>query len=1250
MAHPAIAAALEVFGDGSDDDDEDDDECRDPAIAAAMQVRAPMARRDVCARARYQKLKKTKHTIPDHARRRIDDLNSKATRSHEQVATDARKAPKHTRSWLPGAILAVCWSVARTCLRGASRAAWRMRRRRGVKRKLCPHAADPNQRSTSSIAEDREASKTYIQALRDAVCDVALQHQSRCLHELPAQPLESAVLEVSFDETEVRVSTPHKFRFARKVKVTQTEIPIMVTHGTLSWGPGSADVPIFFPARGLAEKTAVGMLDHLSKYLVTACGGTDALAAKVSLLVLILVSDAAKANRLLAHFLSSKLSDNTAMLHTLCFMHQVSLSVGAVCGALKILGPVFCGCNLLMRSKWQASVSAALRRWVSKLRHTDADPDEADGKYARELLKLLEWDEESLNDDDLRRRSTSKGSRVDERLVLVNFMTSSFQSTRLEHRCGFGCCRGGLDESKDKLHSYIMDVLFSRYPGIPAVNRWTKLFPSLAWWTVAMHMQGLITSLWGKIYGFSAGGEREDELVQDLLEPEGDDVQRALNRARATKVWNWLRHPLTRHELMISCLVLRPCMSFMGYLFRSEAGAASHSVTALMPAGNPAARTLRHLVSMLLDLNNDFWFLYSSGGWTEAKLQLGLDNICRLVGALWWRITYRLLQYPWRLWLAVDPNENQASRALRVDRLTSACDSCLDKHFTLKVKRRIHSASDMLELDAPLARSVRRAFEKCRATNILSETRFARIASQLWVSKKGRSSAMSTVSSKNLLAEMKSQHTLAKVQWNRKHGKPDHADLEAPLVPPQRSAKACSAWHVYMAEMRSKGHDMKAISEAWKHVRADEHARLKERADKLRKEVETADGTTAQAEDPLRCFAQETPYGMGDATHPMRQSFVEQLQDAKAVAEHSSRWKQITGPLARPSVIPDVDASRPRLCGEIYGPGRCQEDFSAEERIVFSTWLKLLASLARHAQTQKSLPVYVFKNAATEMVLLSIFCLFKNPDAHCFFALELDGGGEVQVGSELLLREGGDPDYGGLSIWPEADVAVHMCRAEGPRSVLQAVYTTQRGEPFADGRAPVVLRVTSLKEVEEPQARRAAKEPDELTLALRAARRTSLGPRRRRPTAGRHAGEAGGREDEPIGEDEDGVEQGSQSGGEDVLVLDHDLEEEWGAAAEAAAAAAGGAPAGVVLHAPERKPNGAIFVGDQHIGRVSAVHSGTRSRLFCYCKLHQCYKAIAFSRNPHMSGAAKWVAAGLRADVQTKAQHEALFLDMVLQP
>ena len=297
------------------------------------------------------------------------------------------------------------------------------------------------------------------------------------------------------------------------------------------------------------------------------------------------------------------------------------------------------------------------------------------------------------------------------------------------HHCkDIACCFRGTETARERLHDLIMEVFITRLPPIPALNRWTKLYPAIAWWTVGLHMSGLLKHVWGHLHGFTIeNADAQQEVLVDLLVPEDDEVQRRMHAARALKTWNWIRHWATPVEAMMCCIVLRPCMSFMGFLFRSEANAAPHSATVLLKPQNPVNRLIDFLLRMLNDLDNTFWQLMAyPDGWSEFKLQLAVDAMLRMVGSLWWRLVYRLARWPWLLYRIVDRGTPGVERATLRTAMFRDCDGCLDK-LTAKIAGLPGAEDNLSDLDSPLSTSVRKAFEKCRATNIISETRFARI-------------------------------------------------------------------------------------------------------------------------------------------------------------------------------------------------------------------------------------------------------------------------------------------------------------------------------------------------------------------------------------------------------------------------------------------------------------------------------------------------------------------------------------------
>eukprot|EP00971_Amphidinium_carterae_P325188 6455318-Amphidinium_carterae.2 len=61
---------------------------------------------------------------------------------------------------------------------------------------------------------------------------------------------------------------------------------------------------------------------------------------------------------------------------------------------------------------------------------------------------------------------------------------------------------------------------------------------------------------------------------------------------------------------------------------------------------------------------------------------------------------------------------------------------------------------------------------------------------------------------------------------------------------------------------------------------------------------------------------------------------------------------------------------------------------------------------------------------------------------------------------------------------------------------------------------------------------------------------------------------------------------------------------------------------------------GQVSFGGRILGRVSYLHSNGRSRMFVYCRLHQCKKCFGENSNPFESGAIKWLQAGLNQSSQ----------------
>ena len=485
---PSISDAMSIFGPLHVP--ESGASAADPAIVAALAVSlktcaasCALVRVRICSKARYGKLKKKSLKVPKHVREKVSLANRKACRATEHIILDA-KAPKHTRSsikgWLPRSVLQSCFAPRADSKRSSTRAAIRMRRHRGSillpkMRSMC----SPLARSVTAHADQTSSSTSYIQSLRNATSNIILRHQHDKIHGLPERPDESAVLELSLDETEIRLceGIELKLEKRRRTRYMHNVASVQVTHGTLDY-PGEEEIPVLFPARVLSEKTADAQLETILQCLNQCFGSLDHIIAKVWFLILVIVSDAATTNKKSFRRLGLCLGE-CALLHSLCAMHQVSMAVGSCTVPVRVIGPMFCGCNLIRRGHWQAHTVKVLESLIGDERYFKVDfldeEEVADGKFLASLLDLLEWDDCMLPSGDLQRRSRAAQARRLARHKLARFLTSDVRKgTTMRHRCKFGCCTD-LANSRDKLWDLLMEIFITELPPVPALNQWTKL-------------------------------------------------------------------------------------------------------------------------------------------------------------------------------------------------------------------------------------------------------------------------------------------------------------------------------------------------------------------------------------------------------------------------------------------------------------------------------------------------------------------------------------------------------------------------------------------------------------------------------------------------------------------------------------------------------------------------------------------------------------------------------------------------------
>lgn len=448
---------------------------------------------------RIAKLKKAKQRVRPRVQKHINQFNATVTRHRERVDLDAgpgRSLKQMYNKLTPVGILRCCWSQDVQNKASMSQAAKRMRKRRAVypKRLNKRRRADPTSRSVTAVADYCKASTTYVGKVRNAVSDLILERERSLLQEVCG--VDHAICEIAFDETEQTIARHRQLVINGKAKVKRCirVVPVMVTHATLTLclQTGAEVLPITMAPAVLRDTRASTIWQAISDKLPIKLAS---IREKAGVLVIVMCSDSAKACHAVYRILASTRQACQAWsLHAVCMLHQLSLCVNACFGPLNIIGPVFCGSTLMRKSSVQESLSKRLDDFIAANLEIEAfaPPLQRDQEYAAAVMKLLEW---TRIEGDAVQVSSARCRLRRSFAALCKFLTSPWDGDRLVHHCPLGCCRDEA-ESRQKLRDLFDDILLCRLPPVPACNRWTKLYPAVAWWTVSCLICNVIPRLW----------------------------------------------------------------------------------------------------------------------------------------------------------------------------------------------------------------------------------------------------------------------------------------------------------------------------------------------------------------------------------------------------------------------------------------------------------------------------------------------------------------------------------------------------------------------------------------------------------------------------------------------------------------------------------------------------------------------------------------------------------------------------------
>lgn len=367
-----------------------------------------------------------------------------AIRTTDEIQTRAvsdvsplRKGRGSHRRWLPNAVLRCCFGNSRG-----------------------PASATGLHAAARTVAQWMRGSHTHVQRVRNCVAETVLSTFEQGLTSAVAAAAPFVVLQVSFDETKEDL---------RCENTTGTHHVLMCqAYLAMQTQEGWTERPIVCPTTVIASTSAEHILSALLHRLPFMLDFCDS-----SRYVMILNSDSAKSNiRLARHMEALTERKPFAVLHSRCQMHMACAGIVMELKYLDLTSSAFCATLQLHDGARVRSLRDVTREYVrSKLRLVFQEDESFEGNRSLHE-KIMNLIVSQSDDPDVPPGCQTK--RRNAARELVKLLPGDWSSSEIVHFCPLGCCDSP-DSAADKIASAIDDLLLSRRPCVPSLNRWTRL-------------------------------------------------------------------------------------------------------------------------------------------------------------------------------------------------------------------------------------------------------------------------------------------------------------------------------------------------------------------------------------------------------------------------------------------------------------------------------------------------------------------------------------------------------------------------------------------------------------------------------------------------------------------------------------------------------------------------------------------------------------------------------------------------------
>ena len=508
-------------------------------------------------------------------------------------------------------------------------------------------------------------------------------------------------------------------------------------------------------------------------------------------------------------------------------------------------------------------------------------------------------------------------------------------------RPGAVCC-DDREASVGRACDAISKTLLRPIP-VPAMNKWTKVFPTMGLTVLISQFYGIIPGAFSDLFGketadlLSSESSSENEEDKALDAPINEAKKwRKLARKRNLRACRFLNDETSSWLNMLFVVLVEPVMTLHWQLFRHATwfsdrpveasedglrpGQAKARVDAFcQPSKNPASLVILELMKLLQDPTHGLALMEPKNGpasaWSQVRKRTVRKAVLIVIGQLARKLVEPFTQFPWRLWpLASQTNQQEMQEA--ATQLLALPSCCCDDGLSGRLRRQFPSVEELL--DPELGDFLRMLFERVVLTSTFIERRFSHMTS--WTGerkgKQGCSPSLLAAKHINSLFKENAEAWRAKVDTVKRvaSGQVEKERKRTNLSRPEWARKSAkmtvsrlNGYHVFVQEEKEAAGEalrgaeastdfLKRCAHVWQHdmstAQKAAYGVQAQQRNARTAALRAASETTAMFEKPISCEKGSWDLVPFDGQWPLDETFVSGILKENGFAALANSFKE----------------------------------------------------------------------------------------------------------------------------------------------------------------------------------------------------------------------------------------------------------------------------------------------------------------------------------------------------------------------